>query len=263
MLPPRWLRLRVGPYLRREKDKRAYFLLFRGPGARGLAQRAACLLALPRRPEPSSLRAPPAGLGVYVFEGMGSCFAPLRGEHAVLRRELVAMLRARFVPRPLQPLALAVHVRRGDFTTPPTDVKLRGGHHNYQIPIRWYVDALRAVRSTIGTHAPTTVFSDGHADELRELLTEPQTTLHAPVSAATDLLTMSSAAGLVASGSSFSQWASFLGQVPTVWYPGQRRELVIDDDLGPSLEPEWESGALPEAFGAAVRRRLSPASING
>ena len=33
----------------------------------------------------------------------------------------------------------------------------------------------------------------------------------------------------MSSGSTFSMWASFLGQMPTIWFPGQMREDLIND----------------------------------
>jgi hypothetical protein len=257
MLPPIWLRIRIGPYLRRERDKRAYFLLFRGSGIARNIERAACLAGLPQLPEPSTLDTPPSARGVHVFRGIGPSFAPLRGEHALLRRELRTMLRPAYVPASQREPFVAVHVRRGDFTAAASDRELREGRHNYQIATTWYVGALRAVRSAIGEDTPAIVFSDGDAAELKDLLAEPRTRMHAAVSAATDLLAMASASALVGSGSSFSQWASFLGQMPSVWYPGQRRAPVIEAEGGVSLEPEWESGRLPDAFGVEARRRLS------
>ena len=34
---------------------------------------------------------------------------------------------------------------------------------------------------------------------------------------------------LVSSASTFSMWASFLGQMPTIWFPGQMRQKLISN----------------------------------
>ncbi len=250
MLAPQWFRIRVGPYLRRERDKRAYHLIFRGPGVIDAARRAVCLLGMPRRPEPASIDSAPSASGVYVFEGMAPYFDPLRSSQRRLRQGLLDMVRPQLRPPSPMRSFIAVHVRRGDFSVIANDRKLREGNHSYRIATSWYVAALRE-------DLPAVVFSDGHAREFKELIEESRTTVHTPISAATDLLIMSGATALVASGSSYSQWASFLGQIPTVWYPGQRRSPVLDEGI--ELEPEWELGPLPAPFGAAVRSRVLPA----
>ena len=44
------------------------------------------------------------------------------------------------------------------------------------------------------------------------------------------MLALSNAKVLVSSASTFSMWASFLGQIPTIWFPGQMRQKLINDD---------------------------------
>ncbi len=256
MLPPRWFRLRIGPFLRRELDKRMYHRVFRNAGPLALANRAARLLTLPHLPEPALGEPPGADRGVYVFQGMDRFFAPLLGNHDVLRIELEAWLRPEYRPFTPIPRCIAVHVRRGDFSSPGSERPLRDGHPNYRIPIEWYVRALRAIRSALPARVPALVFSDGRPGELIELLAEPQTSRHEAVSAATDLLTMSKAAALVGSGSTFSRWATFLGQTPSRWYPGQRNESVLAGSGSFELAPEWDAGPLSEGFLAAVRSRI-------
>ena len=46
------------------------------------------------------------------------------------------------------------------------------------------------------------------------------------------MLALSRCKVLVSSASTFSMWASFLGQTPTIWFPGQmRQKLIINDSL--------------------------------
>ena len=46
------------------------------------------------------------------------------------------------------------------------------------------------------------------------------------------MLALSRCKVLVSSASTFSMWASFLGQMPTIWFPGQmRQKLIINDKL--------------------------------
>ncbi len=256
MLPARWLHLRIGPFLRGELDKRMYHRLFRAPGLLALAHRAARLATLPLRAEPPADEGPSARPGVYVFRGMECFFAPLFGNHEVLREGLTSWLRPEYVPFTPTSRGIAVHVRRGDFAPPGSDKVLREGHGNYRIPIEWYVQALRAIRSRLPLGIQADVFSDGRPSELAALLAEPDTRQHPAVSAATDLLAMASAAALIGSGSTFSRWAAFLGQVPSVWFPGQRGEPLLVGAEGLDRSPEWDGGTLPEPFVAAAAHRL-------
>ncbi len=98
------------------------------------------------------------------------------------------------------------------------------------------------------------VFSDGREDELRDLLALPAVRRSQEADALSDLLTMASCAGLVASGSTYSMWSSFLGQQPTLWYPGQRRRSLTAD---PAAEVEHLGGSLAPAFVASLQRRLA------
>ena len=46
------------------------------------------------------------------------------------------------------------------------------------------------------------------------------------------MLALSRCKVLVSSPSTFSMWASFLGQMPTIWFPGQmRQKLIINEKL--------------------------------
>ncbi len=148
-------------------------------------------------------------------------------------------------------------MRRGDFTAPSASGhELASGKHNYRIPLSWYVEALRALRAGPARNVRVLVFSDGEEHELREVLAEPETRLVRAGSAISQMLTMAEASVLVASGSTFSMWGAYLGQVPSVWYPGQRRESVLASDDGFELQPEWATGPLPVRFLREVGMRM-------
>ena len=60
-----------------------------------------------------------------------------------------------------------------------------------------------------------------------------------------DMLGLSRSNLLIASGSTFSMWGSYLGQVPTIWHPGKRLQHVLLEH--PEREIEWASGdPLPD-----------------
>jgi hypothetical protein len=127
---------------------------------------------------------------------------------------------------------------------------------NVQLPLEWYGAVLQDLRRALGFQAQAFVFSDGREEELADLLALPKITLRRGGQAITDMLMLARARCMIASGSTFSMWASFLGQVPCVWYPGQRRQLLVSQDGNGTMEPEAEGGhGFPDEFVEAVRGR--------
>jgi hypothetical protein len=260
MVAPIWTQLRIGPYLRHERDKRNYQRLFRHHGYVDRVSRL-LLLALAQRVSEDlsseSLREPQSGITLVVFKGVGELFSPLCLRHDTLLAELKSITRPVFVDASLANTAfIGIHVRRGDFSVPRDDRELREGRTNCRIPLRWYVSALNAIRSALLCPATALVFTDGSETEIQELLNMPNVRLFRGESAITDLLALSGARAMVASGSTFSMWASFLGQVPCLWHPGQRLQCVISSDEDGLLEPEWENnGSLSASFLEVLRER--------
>jgi hypothetical protein len=265
MIAPRWRRLRLGPYLRRELDKRQYHRFFHHRGYVAGPERVQALLALRRMNEATAPLDREGARGtVVVFSGMTDYFQGLLGRDVEVFAELVRITRPEFQPAAIvdRPF-IGIHVRCGDFAIPENSDALRRGGFNYRVSIDWYVQALRALRTVIGGLASALVFSDGRPEDLRGLLSEPNVTLSRNGAAISDLLALGRSRALIASGSSFSMWASYLGQVPTLWYPGQRRQCVVGVVPPASLEPEWEPRVpLNASFGDAVVRRWS-AGVQG
>jgi hypothetical protein len=260
MIAPRWTYLRIGPYLRREGDKRNYGRLFRNQGyVRGLRQilllltgvryeedKRAEVLQKIERHTPS----------IVSFKGIGDYFSPIKSRHVQVLSELRRITKPVYIKDMLHGQFVGVHVRRGDFSVTKDIMTLREGYVNYRIPLEWYISILRLIRNSVGWEAKAYVFSDGSVDELSKLLSMPNTSLFRGGSAIADLLALSRARVMIASGSTFSMWASYLGQVPCVWYPGQRRQYVISSNNDPGLEPELDEGdMLPSEFLFAAKQR--------
>ena len=46
------------------------------------------------------------------------------------------------------------------------------------------------------------------------------------------MLALSTCKVLISSASTFSMWASFLGQMPTIWFPGQMgQKLLLENSM--------------------------------
>jgi len=178
---------------------------------------------------------------VVEFRGMEGFFEPFVQDHELIYNEL------RRIARPQHQLAftepnpapIGIHVRRGDFIQRDSNEEIRSSH-NSLLPLEWYVDALSAVREAAGSDVPAFVFSDGTDQELRELLTLPHVTRVDYASGLGDMFGLSRSRLLIASGSTFSMWGSYLGQVPTLWYPGKLLQNLLVRH--PELEFEWAPG---------------------
>lgn len=248
MIAPYWGKLRIGPFLRFERDKRQYQFLFHH-GDHIAGARRMILLALSRsldesewQPETDRNR---DGSLVVRFRNMDRADS-LAGRHREVAQALRRITRQQFLPcdRSDHPF-VGIHVRSGDFRT-ASESELRTGAHCRRIPIQWYVDTLLELRRSLGVSISATVFSDGDDAELSPLLDLANTTRYRDASAITEMLALSRASVVVASGSAFSMWGSYLGGAPTIWYPGQLFSMGRARGHA-ARDIEWDRGRLIDA----------------
>jgi len=155
------------------------------------------------------------GSRVIVFQGLQPYFAALAGHRELVRSSLLRVTRPRWIKAARSLSAdIGIHVRRGDFVTQRT-------------PMDWFVATLAAIRSAVGSSQRVVVVSDGAARDLMPLLRLPGV-MHATTgSAIGDLWLLAGSRVLIASsGSTFSAWASFLADVPTVSSPHDPLDLM-------------------------------------
>jgi hypothetical protein len=248
ILAPNWPQLKLGPVVRRDRDARVYHNLFRASPPGYLSGRQKLWLWLSTRTaveEPVDLHLAPVdrmARQVVIFRGERDHFRPITGWDVVLLQELRAMTRERWLRRAdtFETVPIGIHVRRGDFAEASSeeDFILRGG---IRTPLHWFVHGLTAIRRGCGFAVPAVVVSDAPDAALADLLQLESVTRADTGSAIGDLLVLSKAKLLIASGgSSFSAWAAFLGQMPTVAYPGQSLAwFKIEPILGQYLG-EWD-----------------------
>lgn len=261
MLAPFWLKLRIGPYLRRERDKRNYFLLFgagngvAGPRRLATLARAARIDVGTEWPPRPAVGAGPVVLRFHnaLKDNEKKSFAQVVGHAPFLRRELLAMTRHRFHPSSPGAPFIAIHVRMGDFI-PLANGSQVAATTNARLPIEWYGDRLDALRRSLDHTVPAIVFSDGSDAELAPLLTRQNVKRAARQQSVTDLLQMGQGIALIASGSGFSLWGAFLGSAPRLAHPGQS---IVSIDADPTRDIESGFGEdLPRSFVAHVQDRL-------
>ena len=234
MLAPRWLNLRLGPIARGDvlllHWRRQILLqgLFKPleDEITGLPRIVAEFVSR-RVPEDqtASLRKEEAWRPRLVeFAGDRRHFLDLVGEEAWLLSSLREMTRDRWLSLAgtKEVPAIALNVRCAKDFPEARTVDMVHPRGPVRTPIGWFRAVLRQIRKTSGHDVPAVVVSDGSTEELEDLLREPRVSLLRPGCAISDLLVLSSARVLIASGgSSFGAWASFLGGMPTVTLPGQ------------------------------------------
>jgi len=248
---PTWPQVKIGPVLRREPDLRHYIGLFRpAPGDIAGVQKLALLAAAPREvlSRVGDDLAPGRRLHVVSDAAFADHFAELLTERDFLKDELG---RRSVRPRPsAAPAFIGIHIRFGDFTLPKSG-ELTGAV-NHRLPLEWYAGRLALIRQAIGHEAPAVVFSDASAAELGPILAQPGVTLQQGGTALDDLWSLSQASVIIASGSTFSYWAGYLGDGLVVSRAGAWR---TEFDRKPR---EWicspEDTVLPPKLLLAARR---------
>ena len=227
-ISPTWLQICREQWVHNSPDKRTYHGLFAAAPDEITGVRRLSLLATSRQVPESQLGQPIPDGSTVVFRGIEGLLAPILPYRELVCAELLRMTcmpHQRALQEGFSP-DVAIHVRRGDFGSgDPTS-------GNQRIDLNWYVGILRQLRERFG-NLTTAVFSDGTDDELGPLLQIDGVSRTTFGQSIADILGLSRARIFIASGSTFSMWASFIGQMPTVWFPGRLPHPILE---GPEKE---------------------------
>jgi len=206
--------------------------------------------------------APPGA--VVEFRGIEGKFAPFREQYELVYSELLKIVRPQHLMAFSDPVPapIGIHVRRGDFDW-QNSCGDTAACDNSALPLEWYMDALLDIRAVTGEETAAYVFSDGTAEELAPLLALPAVTRMDYGSSLGDMLGLSRSRLLIASGSTFSMWGSYLGQVPTIWHPRKLLQNVLLEH--PEREIEWAPGDTLPAWVKDIlyERACSRRSVGG
>jgi hypothetical protein len=254
MIAPYWTKLRIGPYLRRERDKRSYQRFFKSQDHISGFKR---LLLLPTV---QTINYEQFNGNVFLkndtivkFSNM-ECMDRLVGRHEEIKHALIGMTRPEYLPVPCSETFIAIHVRLGDYAVPDDTAP----KWTSRLPIDWYVAALHLIREVLGGNIKTIVFSDGHDSELTPLLVLPNVSRSLYKEAITDILALAQASVIIGSCSTFSTWGVYLsGSASTIWHRGRRPANIFGDDKSSVFEAEWAiDDSLPELFVDRLRQVL-------
>lgn len=204
MIAPVWARItRIGPWIRKERYKRFYGNQFTNKGYVnrfwGMIYRMFGL--------------------VKVFRDLEGYFLPLLNNQEVIKEELYKIINPKILAQvdevKMSGDYIGVHVRRGDFS-----------HVGIATADDWYIRAIREALSheSANGHRYIRVFSDGYPSEvefIQKNFPNEKVVIMPKAPAIQDILLLSNSKVIVCSPlSTFSMWAVFLGQMPSVWRKG-------------------------------------------
>lgn len=243
LINPSWATFKLGTFLRREREKRLYVQAFKPRGISG--PRKTFLLLTRRKVTEEAAAAGHAPFhSIVLTSGLGNYFRDINHEREYIAQSFRDILRMDDVARirALGPQGIGVHVRLGDFQ--PQE----------RIPLSWYVQMIDKIRRTTGVQVPVSVASDGRDEELAELLRLPGVR-RLRLGAVGELFALAQSKVILASHSTFSAWAAFLGHVPILWARrnSEFEGLFADGTFDEVLSAEEN---LPSQLGEYLRRNF-------
>lgn len=228
---PTWPSVKLGPILRREMDKRFYNDLFDNRcGAVGGLYRLWLLAVKKRLPESKRRLVEKLDDRIVEFEGLEGCFDDILYDSAYVYENLKQNLK----PGNRDALAfdfrdsVGVHIRLGDFAR-VSEAEVRAGRHDSALPVWWYRDMICQIRKLAGREIRVWIFSDGTEEELKPVLSLPRTQRLTFGTSIADIMALSRVPLLIASGSSFSMWARYLGRMNCICYTGQMKQHILTE----------------------------------
>ena len=212
---PIWFRVRVGPYLRREIDKRNYHRVIRRPQGWGLSSWHLLRRWSMRLCNEDSFEPDASGQFLVVRNDPGkhdfSRIAPYRDSFA---RALQSISRIPVEIGQLPTPSIGVFHRAGDMSLkrPATTDERRLRTHGYgYIPVGYAADALEHVRKIAGWKVPAVLSTDASRAEVEPIMRQGDVSLARHDSALANMLEMSRHAVLIVGTTNYSRWSWFLG----------------------------------------------------
>lgn len=256
MIWPTWPSIKLGPILRREQDKRFYGDLFQNrQGAVGGIRKLKLLASCSRLKESQKENIRLEDETIVEFTGFEGCFEEILYEYGYIYNLITANLQARNqapLSEDFQEEAkkgAAIHIRLGDFSR-VSEAEVKNGRHDSALPIDWYVEIIGEIRRYAGPDLPFYIFSDGTEEELAPVLSLPDVKRVTFGTSIADILALSRFPLLVASGSSFSMWARYLGRADCICYTNQRKQQILTPEEN-KFEYETD-GRITEEIGSRI-----------
>ncbi len=252
-----WPQLKIGPILRNEIDKRAYSDLFRPVEGyvtgikklylfnnlftKKISENEYYKIYIENQ-ELSNINT------IVTFSGMKDMFTPIQKSHELIKGELKRItmpIHLEFNKSEMM-RSISLHIRMGDFKI-YDESRVSKEVTNMRLPLEWYIDIVKKINYASGNAILVKVFSDASDEELLELLKIDNVERVRSGSAISDIFAISHSKALVASNSTFSMWAAYLGRMPLIRFKGMGNYNIFYN----KSEHEIELGlneSIPAAF---------------
>lgn len=170
-----------------------------------------------------------------IVRGLANNFEDLKGFQDKMHSRLLFMLRRREVAiyDNYNYKFIGMHIRTGDFQSNHVDVHKPINQSNEQVPLVWFKKCIEC----LSPENRIIIFTDAkEGDSVFDLACNGNVEFFSATNnPLTTLLVMSRSEMLIASNSSFSGWASFLGQMPSYYFPGTINSLTCGSEIGKTL----------------------------
>jgi hypothetical protein len=221
-----WAEIKIGPYLRMEKNKRQYFGYFNSENKLSFFRKVILIFVSKTIHDPAleSINQKGQKFSLYKFEKVPSWedyFKGIRDDRDFIIESFFRMISKRCMNKVNLSDApvIGVHVRLSDFRDAKSDEEI-GSTCNLRTPLSYYAEVIKIIRKTFGGELPVTVFTDGHTEEIQRLLEIPGVKLADKNPDIVDLILLSRSQCIVVSPmSTFSYWASFLSNAIIIKHP--------------------------------------------
>lgn len=231
---PTWKSIKIGPWLRHESDKRFYGDLFVNDDTYVHGLRKAFLRLCTRyRITEIEKGLPVDWEGVASYVAFKASFEDILEDRFLIRERIFNIL----TPKCKKAFScdykrsINVHVRLGDFASAPV-ADSSANMVNTRLPIEWYVKVITDIQNVLGNSVSFNIFSDGTDHELAPILDLSNVHRVFYGNAMADMLALSQSKVIIASASSFSLWARFLGGSSCIVFKNQLTENLCTNPYG-------------------------------
>jgi hypothetical protein len=221
LINPDWISIKLGPILRNERDKRIYLHFFKPMGITGLKKTALKLFSAKKNEEYLITNGEQGKeTAIIMVSGLKNYFEDIRHERKLISASILNNVHHKNAKEiaGFNGTCIGVHIRMGDFQP------------EWRVPISWFVKTIHKIRAFLSYDVLVCIFSDGRDDELMPITMLPNVRRISFRNALTELICLSKCDVILASNSTYSAWAVFLGNKPSLWkYRNQEFENLLTD----------------------------------
>jgi|AntRauTorckE5430_2_1112549.scaffolds.fasta_scaffold02667_5 hypothetical protein len=234
-IDPTWEKISIGPYIRKEKDKRHYIGVFNKLGVNGI-KKVYLLQTLPKVKLKNHLKIENNNNNskIIFVEGLGGFFSDFIEDHKVVKAyfdKAVTKTKLKQLNRDDLQSAIGVHIRLGDFKS------------FRRTPLNWYVNVIKTLKNSTNPNQKFFVFSDGTDEELKPVTDLINVKRVFYGNAIADIFALSYCKMIIGSSSTFSAWGAFLTQIPIIKPKSKFADfgkILVEDKYQIELQTEQE-----------------------